>query len=106
MLTWLIIPIYMAGIMLFISTVEISEGMTRLIPSLAAVAGSVMATFGWATIIHYRLMPISVMGVFDSVFVAVAAVTVGVLLHGDPMNAKRLALLSIAVACVLWANFS
>jgi hypothetical protein len=49
---WLIVPIYMAGIMLFISTIEPSDGMTKLIPSLAAVAGSVMAGFGWATIIH------------------------------------------------------
>ena len=105
MLAWLSVPIYMAGIMLFVSTIGLSDGMTRLIPSLAAVTGSVMATFGWATVIHYRLMPISVMGVLDSVFVAVAAVTVGVLLHGDPMNTKRLALLSIAMVCVLWANF-
>lgn len=103
---WLIVPIYMAGILLFVSTIGLSEGMTKLIPSLAAVAGLLMSSFGWATIIHNKLMPLSVMGVFDSVFVAVAAVTIGILLHGDPINAKRLALLSIAMACVVWANFS
>ena len=103
---WLIVPIYMAGMVLFVSTIGPSEGMTKLIPTLTAVMGLLMATFGWATIIHNKLMPISVMGVFDSVFMALAAITVGVLLHGDPMTAKRLTLLGMAMICVLWANFS
>ncbi len=103
---WLIVPIYMAGMVLFVSTIGLSEGMTRLVPTMAAVAGLLLATFGWAIIIHSRLMPLSVMGVFDSVFMAIAAITVGVLLHGDPMSAKRLTLLGMAMICVLWANFS
>jgi hypothetical protein len=103
---WLIIPIYMAGMVLFVSTIGLSEGMTKPIPTVAAVAGLLMATFGWATMIHSKLMPLSVMGVFDSVFMAIAAITVGVLLHGDPMSAKRLMLLGMAMICVLWANFS
>ena len=103
---WLIVPLYMAGMVLFVSTIGLSEGMTKLIPSLAAVLGLLMATFGWATIIHNKMMPISVMGVFDSIFMAFAAITVGVLLHGDPISAKRLALLGMAMICVVWANFS
>jgi hypothetical protein len=103
---WLIVPIYMAGIVLFVSTIGLSEGMTKLIPTLAAIAGLLMATFGWATIIHNKLMPLSVMGVFDSVFMAIAAITVAVLLHGDSMSAKKLTLLGVAMICVLWANFS
>lgn len=103
---WLIVPIYMSGMVLFVSAVGPSEGMTRLIPSLAAIAGLLLATFGWATIIHSKLMPLSVMGVFDSIFMALAAVTVGVLLHGDPISAKRLTLLGVALICVVWANFS
>jgi hypothetical protein len=51
------------------------------------------------------MMPISVMGVFDSIFMAFAAITVGVLLRGDPISAKRLALLGMAMICVVWANF-
>jgi len=96
----------MAGMILFVSTIGLTEGMTKLIPSLAAVAGLLMATFGWATIIHNKLMPLSVMGVFDSVFMAMAAITVGVLLYHDPLSAKRLALRNVAMICVLWANFS
>jgi hypothetical protein len=103
---WLIVPIYMAGMVLFVSTIGLSEGMTKLIPTMAAVAGLLMATFGWANIIHNKLMPISVMGVFDSVFMAIAAITVGALMYGDPMSAKRLTLLGMAMICVLWANFS
>ena len=101
---WLIVPIYMAGMVLFVSTIGLSEGMTRLIPTLSAIAGLLMASFGWAVIIHNKLLPLSVMGVFDSVFMAIAAITVGVLVHGDPMSAKRLALLGMAMMCVLWAN--
>jgi quaternary ammonium compound-resistance protein SugE len=103
---WLIVPIYMAGMVLFVSTIGLSEGMTRLIPTLSAIAGLLMASFGWAVIIHNKLLPLSVMGVFDSVFMAIAAITVGVLVHGDPMSAKRLALLGMAMMCVLWANVS
>jgi quaternary ammonium compound-resistance protein SugE len=103
---WFIVAIYMAGMVLFVSTIGPSEGMTKLVPSLAAVLGLLMATFGWATIIHNKMMPISIMGVFDSVFMAVAAITVGVFLHGDPISAKRLALLGMAMICVLLANFS
>lgn len=103
---WFIVPIYMAGMVLFVSTIGPSEGMTRLVPTLAAVAGLLMATVGWAIIIHNKLMPLSVMGVFDSVFMAIAAITVGVFLHGDPMSAKRLTLLGMAMICVLWANFA
>jgi quaternary ammonium compound-resistance protein SugE len=101
---WLIVPIYMAGMVLFVSTIGPSEGMTKLLPTLTAVMGLLMATFGWATIIHTKLMPVSVMGVFDSVFMAIAAITVGVILHGDPMSATRLALLGVAMICVLGAN--
>jgi hypothetical protein len=35
---WLIVPIYMAGMVLFVSTIGLSEGMTKLIPTMAAVA--------------------------------------------------------------------
>jgi len=43
------------------------------------MAGSLLATVGWASIIHNKLMPLSVMGVFDSVFIAIVAIAVGVL---------------------------
>jgi hypothetical protein len=55
---WLIVPIYMAGMVLFVSTIGLSEGMTKLIPTLAAVAGLLMATFGWAVIILNRLLEV------------------------------------------------
>jgi hypothetical protein len=103
---WLIVPIYMAGIVLFVSTIGLSEGMTKPLPTMAAIAALLMATFGWAKIIHNKLMPLSVMGVFDSVFMALSAITVGALLYGDPISAKRLALLAMALVCVVWANFS
>jgi hypothetical protein len=82
-----------------------SPGLTKLVPSLAAVVGLLLATFGWTTIIHRKLAPLSVMGVLDSVFMAFAAMTVGVLLNGDTASAKRLVLLGTALVCVLWANF-
>jgi hypothetical protein len=103
---WLIVPIYMAGMVLFVSTIGFSEGMTKPVPTVSAVMGLLIATYGWSIIIHHKLMPLSVMGVFDSVFMATAAITLGVLLHGDPMSARRLALLGVAMICVLWANFS
>ena len=102
---WVIVPVYMSGMVLFVAAIGPSEGLTKLVPSLVAVAGLLLATCGWATIIHRKLAPLSVMGVFDSVFMAIAAMTIGVLVHGDALSAKRLILLGAALVCVLWANF-
>jgi hypothetical protein len=103
---WIIIGGYFAAMFLWISLAPLSAGLTKPLPTLGMVVGSLLAIGAWSLIIQRKLLPLGVLGVLDSVTVAVVALIVGICFYGEIFSPQKLLFLGIALCFVLLAQFS